>query len=74
MGILLRGVEKHLHSPIESMRTLGMVVGENLMNDLNPFELSDKSENRKLKFDVKFILFFTPTKLINCNVVFFSLL
>jgi hypothetical protein len=57
MSILLRGVEKHLHSPIENMRTLGMVVGENLMNDLNPFELSDKSENRKLKFDVSSTFF-----------------
>jgi len=51
--MLLKGVEKHLHSPIDKVRTLGMVVGENLMNDLNRFEnLNDKNESRKLKFEV----------------------
>jgi hypothetical protein len=61
MGILLHGVEKHLHSPIQNLRTLGMVVGENLMNDLNPFNMNEKTEKKekKLKFDViYFILLF----------------
>ncbi len=46
MRSLLRGVEKHLHSPIESVRTLGMVVAEFLMNDLHSQEIE------KLKFQV----------------------
>ncbi len=57
--MLLKGVEKHLHSPIDKVRTLGMVVGENLMNDLNRFEnLNDKNESRKLKFEVHFSIHF----------------
>ena len=51
--MLLKGVDKHLHSPIDKIRILGMVVGENLMNDLNRFEnLNEKSDNRRLKFEV----------------------
>ncbi len=54
MSLLLQGVEKHLHSPIQNVRTLGMVVGENLMNDLNLFNTKDETEKeeKKLKFDV----------------------
>ena len=35
MKSVLKGVEKHLSSPIQQMRTLGMIVGEILMNQLN---------------------------------------
>ena len=52
MRLLLRGVEMHLQSPIDSVRTLGMVVGENLMNYLNRYESADLDLNKKLKFEV----------------------
>ena len=55
MRMLLKGVERHLHSPIDNVRILGMIVGENLMNNLNKFDdLKENSDNRKLKFDVIF--------------------
>ena len=55
MGPLLKGVEMHLHSPIENLRTLGMVVGENLMNDLNEMNFSKSDEpSKRLKFEVYF--------------------
>lgn len=44
INYVLKGVEAHLSSPIESMRLLGMIVGENLMNEFS------ESEN-KLKFE-----------------------
>ena len=49
MKSVLKGVEKHLASPIPKMRTLGMIVGEILMNQLN----EDKKEEKKLKFEVR---------------------
>ena len=53
MMMILKGVEKHLRSPIDNVRILGMVVGENLMNGLNRYEnLNKTAENKKLKFDV----------------------
>ncbi len=53
MGLLLKGVECHLHSPIENLRILGMIVGENLMNDLNPANSSKSEEpTKQLKFEV----------------------
>lgn len=53
MKTLLKGVDKHLHSPIENLRTLGMIVGENLMNDLNNnYNKEDSSEKNVLKFEV----------------------
>jgi hypothetical protein len=56
MNSLLQGVERHLYSPIENMRTLGMIVGENLMNELNEFYLKKFDEqSKKLKFQVSFI-------------------
>lgn len=54
MGPLLHGVEKHLSSPIEKTRTLGMFVGEKLMNRLNDFLVNkNDDDNKQLKFDVK---------------------
>ena len=50
MKSVLKGVERHLSSPIEKMRTLGMIVGETLMNLLQIVENKDKM----LKFEVKF--------------------
>ena len=60
MKTLLKGVDKHLHSPIENLRTLGMIVGENLMNDLNNNynKGEDGSEKNELKFEVYILLFF----------------
>ena len=56
MKFVLRGVDKHLHSPENRVRTLGMIVGENLMNELNKLDFSDpKEENRPLKFEVRLI-------------------
>ena len=55
MQSLLKGVEKHLHSPIENFRTLGMIVGESLMNELNKEYFGDNPDNKSLKFDVKYI-------------------
>jgi hypothetical protein len=58
MRMLLKGVEKHLHSPIDKVRILGMVVGENLMNELNRYgNLNEKTDNKKLKFEVFFMFF-----------------
>ena len=48
MPIFLKGVEKHLHSPNEKLRIIGMIVGECLMNYLNKLE----DNSKKLKFDV----------------------
>ena len=48
---ILNGVEKHLCSPIVRMQTLGMIVGENLMNDLVWAEQHE--DLKKLKFEVK---------------------
>lgn len=53
MAPLLHGVEKHLSSPIEKTRTLGMFVGEKLMNRLNDFLSKNDDQNKQLKFDVK---------------------
>ncbi len=54
MGLLLKGVESHLHSPMENLRVLGMVVGENLMNELNAENFSKSEEpTKKLKFEVR---------------------
>jgi 3-methylcrotonyl-CoA carboxylase beta subunit len=39
MKTLLKGVDKHLHSPIENLRTLGMIVGENLMKTFDVREV-----------------------------------
>jgi hypothetical protein len=59
MKTLLKGVDKHLHSPIENLRTLGMIVGENLMNDLNNnYNKEDSSEKNELKFEVYIKKFF----------------
>ena len=52
MKSVLKGVEKHIASPIQKMRTLGMIVGEILMNRLQV----EQNEEKKLKFDVKFDL------------------
>ena len=50
----MHGVEKHLSSPIEKTRTLGMFVGEKLMNRLNDFLVNkNDDDNKQLKFDVK---------------------
>ena len=49
----MQGVERHLHSPLENMRTLGMIVGENLMNDLNSVQSATVTEAPpRLKFEV----------------------
>lgn len=62
MKFVLRGVDKHLHSPVDRVRTLGMVVGENLMNELNKLDVSDSNEeNRPLKFEVS-VTFATLSK------------
>jgi hypothetical protein len=50
MRPLLNGVEQHLHSSIQTMRILGMIVGENLLNNLN-----DNLQLKALKFEVIFI-------------------
>lgn len=52
MKSLLKGVERHLHSPIVNLRTLGMVVGEHLMNDLNESSMAEFKDAPKLKFEV----------------------
>lgn len=44
-------MQKHLCSPLEQTRTLGMIVGENLMNDLAWAERSE--DLKRLKFEVK---------------------
>jgi hypothetical protein len=49
MKSVLKGVEKHLSSPIQQMRTLGMIVGEILMNQLN----EEKNLEKCLKFEVR---------------------
>jgi hypothetical protein len=53
MRSLLSGVERHLHSPIENVRKLGMIVAECLMNEISKYNLlSESSEAKKLKFEV----------------------
>jgi telomere length regulation protein len=46
MRFLLKGAERHLHSPLENVRTLGMIVSENLMNLLHDQNI------KKLEFEV----------------------
>ncbi|CAF1076456.1 unnamed protein product, partial [Brachionus calyciflorus] len=47
---LLNGVEKHLHSPFDNIRLLGMIIGEIIMNDL--FKEIEKDDPKKsLTFD-----------------------
>jgi hypothetical protein len=53
MQSLLKGVERHLHSPIDSLRVLGMIVGESLMNDLHDSNFSSLEDPpKRLKFEV----------------------
>ncbi len=53
MQSLLKGVERHLHSPIDSLRVLGMIVGESLMNDLHDSNFSSLVDPpKRLKFEV----------------------
>ena len=70
MRLLLKGVERHLHSPLERMRTLGMIVGESLMNDLNQVQSANATEAPpKLKFEVlsKFLKVFENQLFSNLN-------
>lgn len=46
MNSLLKGVEQHLHSPIDSIREYGMLIGEYLMNILHDQDV------KPLKFQV----------------------
>ena len=46
MQYLLKGAERHLHSPIDNVRILGMVVSEYLLNYLHDANI------KQLKFEV----------------------
>ncbi len=47
LKLVMAGVQAHIGSPLDSLRQIGMAVGESLMNRLHP-SLLDK---HKLKFD-----------------------
>lgn len=49
MKNVLKGVENHLSSPIKRIQTMGMYIGETLINNLN----NNIDESKNLKFEVK---------------------
>lgn len=70
MKSLLKGVERHLHSPIDSLRTLGMIVGESLMNDLNDSNFGDMEEPpKRLKFEVTKRILLLNSEQISRNIL-----